>query len=237
MSAGRIRSLAAVTASMAITAMIFGFCYPMFSTRLGMMGYSNSMIGLNALAQAAGVFLVIWFAPKLITRQGPARVMLVMIALKLGAVLLCAVYQDFWPWFLARLVIGAAGSVLWIAGETWINEIAAEKSRGRELAIYGAALGVGTVIGNKIIELTGFEGWLPFAVLMVIVAASALPLFLVVRQSPRLDIADHHVGLRSFLVSFRYAPFTMLLSAVFAVGFCRSSRLHDPLRSRNRRFA
>ncbi|MBT7615199.1 MAG: MFS transporter, partial [Rhodospirillaceae bacterium] len=215
----RIRALAAVTASMAIMAMVFGFSFPMFSTRLAEIGVSDAMIGLNASAQAFGVFLVVWFAPRLIASQGPVRIMLAMTAIKLVAVILCMLFPSFWPWLFFRLMIGATGSILWIAGETWINEIAHEKIRGRELAIYSAALGLGTVLGNLVIEVAGFDGWLPFAALAAIVTVAAVPLLFVLRDSPRLDFARHSVGLGGFLTSFKQAPLAILLNAVFAAIF------------------
>ena len=49
--AARLRSLVAVTASMALTAMVFGFSWPMFSTRLAEMGIEEGLIGVNTAAQ------------------------------------------------------------------------------------------------------------------------------------------------------------------------------------------
>ncbi len=215
----RVRSLAAVTASMAISAMVFGFTFPMFSTRLHEMGLSDAMIGYSTSAQSGGVFLVAWFAPLLVTRFGAVNVMLAMTVTKVTAVLLCIVFPGYWPWLALRLVIGAAGSVLWIAGETWINEIAEEKSRGRELAIYSAALGLGTMIGIKIVDVVGIHGALPFLVLAGVVAAAALPLLFVLRDGPKLDLAGHSLGLAGFVASFRMAPLAIFLNAAFAIIF------------------
>ena len=214
----RLRVLAAVTLSMTVTAMVFGFSFPMFSTRMATMGFRDSMIGLNASAQALGVFAVIWFAAGAVARHGPVVVMLAMAAVKLLAVLACMVFPDFWPWLVLRLVIGAAGSVLWIAGETWVNEAAREESRGRELAIYSAALGIGTVAGNKIVEVAGFQGWLPFAALAAVVAVSVLPLFLVLGDSPRLGTGQRP-GAASLLAAFRQAPLPIVLNGAFAAVF------------------
>ena len=94
---GRIRSLVAVMASMALTAMVFGFSWPMFSTRLDAMGVGADMIGLNTAAQGVGIFFVAWFAPGLVTRFGPVRVMLAMTGVKLVAALFCIVFPAFWP--------------------------------------------------------------------------------------------------------------------------------------------
>lgn len=215
----RLRGLIAVISSMGLTALIFGFTYPMFATRLDMMGVPELWIGLNAAAQSAGVFVIGWFAPRLITRYGPVRLMVAMTGVKLLAVLACILFPAYWPWLLMRMVIGGAGSVLWIAGETWINELADEKSRGRELAIYSAALGVGTVAGIKIVEIVGYQGSWPFVALMVAVAVSAIPLLFVWRDGPRLDMAGHDVGLAGFASSFRKAPLAIILNTVFAAIF------------------
>jgi MFS family permease len=215
----RLRGLVAVISSMALTALVFGFTYPMFATRLDMMGVTEFWIGLNAASQSAGVFVIGWFAARLITRYGPVRVMVAMTGVKLLAVLACILFPAYWPWLLMRMVIGGAGSVLWIAGETWINELAEEKNRGRELAIYSAALGVGTVAGIKIVEVVGYQGSWPFVALMVAVAVSAIPLLFVWRDGPDLDMAGHDVGLAGFASSFRKAPLAIILNTVFAAIF------------------
>ncbi len=215
----RLRGLIAVISSMALTALVFGFTYPMFATRLDMMGVPELWIGLNAAAQSAGVFVVGWFAPRMITHFGPVRVMVAMTGIKLLAVLICILFPTYWPWLLMRMVIGGAGSVLWIAGETWINEMAEERSRGRELAIYSAALGAGTVIGVKIVEVVGYAGSWPFIALMVAVGMAAIPLLFVWRDGPVLDMADHDVGLAGFVASFRGAPLAIMLNTVFAAIF------------------
>lgn len=215
----RLRGLVAVISSMALTALVFGFTYPMFATRLDVMGVPDLWIGLNAAAQSAGVFVVGWFAPRLITRHGPVRVMVAMTGIKVLAVLVCILFPAYWPWLLMRMVIGGAGSVLWIAGETWINEMAEERSRGRELAIYSAALGAGTVIGIKIVEVVGYEGSLPFVALMIAVALAAIPLLFVWREGPKLDLAGHDVGLAGFVSSFKGAPLAIMLNTVFAAIF------------------
>jgi MFS family permease len=218
-SSSRLRGLIAVISSMALTALVFGFTYPMFATRLATMGVPEFWIGLNAAAQSAGVFVVAWFAPRLVTRYGPVRVMVAMTGFKLLAVLACILFPAYWPWLLMRMVIGGAGSVLWIAGETWINEIADEKSRGRELAIYSIALGVGTVAGVKIVEVVGYQGSWPFVALMIAIGISVIPILFAWRDEPKLDMAGHDVGLAGFVNSFRKAPLAIMLNTVFAAIF------------------
>lgn len=129
-SASRLRGLIAVISSMALTALVFGFTYPMFATRLDTMGVPDFWIGLNAAAQSAGVFLVAWFAPRLITHFGPVRVMVAMTGVKLLAVLLCILFPAYWPWLLMRMVIGGAGSVLWIAAKPGSTKLPRKRAGG-----------------------------------------------------------------------------------------------------------
>lgn len=216
---GRLRGLVAVTSSMAMTAMMFGFSWPMFSTRLAEMGVSEARIGIHTAVQGVGIFVVAWFTPRLITRFGPARLMLAMTAINLTAVLLCIPFQGYWPWLVLRFVIGAAGSVLWVAGETWVNQTAREESRGRELAIYSAALGLGTVLGVKILEVVGYQGNLPFLTLAGAVVLVALPLLAALDVSPRIEVGDHRPGLWGLAAAFRGAPLSILLNTAFAAVF------------------
>ncbi|MBC6440876.1 MAG: MFS transporter [Rhodospirillales bacterium] len=156
-----------------MTAAIYSL--PLFATPLDEGGYSELVIGINTVAQSIALLAVASFTPRILRRFSPAWPIIWGFAATVAFVLICPLYENAWYWLILRLLKGVSTGILWIDGETWINEIAAKKSRGQELAIYGAVLGLGTVVGNKIIAVAGFEGRLPFATLAVIVATSAIP--------------------------------------------------------------
>ncbi|MBW1843547.1 MAG: MFS transporter, partial [Deltaproteobacteria bacterium] len=116
-------------------------------------------------------------------------------------------------WFVLRFVIGIAGGVLWVCGDTWVNAVASERVRGRIVAIYGVAVAGGFSLGPLVLTVTGTEGVAPFLVSSAIILLSALPLLPVVRISPVLH-GEQAGGMFHY---FALARLPMLMGTVYAL--------------------
>lgn len=229
----RRRGMIAVVVCMAVTALSYGLAWPLFALRMEDMGASESAIGWNAAAPAIAILAVVPTMHWLLARFGPARVMIVSILTSVIAFVLCPLYPNVDAWFVLRLFIGACGHIMWIAGETWINEIAEEKTRGRTMALYGMALGVGSAIGPLVLTGAGVDGWTPFLLTAFLTAVSTIPIFMAVGSFPTSAAADGSTrdhghrsitmalarSLRSVTRSLRHAPLPMLLNLCFAMLF------------------
>jgi len=112
-----------------------------------------------------------------------------------------------------RFVIGIAGGVLWVCGDTWVNAVASERVRGRIVAIYGVAVAGGFSLGPLVLTVTGTEGVAPFLVSSAIILLSALPLLPVVRISPVLH-GEQAGGMFHY---FALARLPMLMGTVYAL--------------------
>ena len=211
-AAERRRSLVAVIASMAATTLIHGLTIPLLALVLNRQGVDETMIGLSTATQSLAVFVVAPVAPRLIGALGPARLMLYAIGITLVGFLLLPAFPNVYAWFPLRFALGAASSVLWIAGEVWINQIAEDRTRGRVVGLYTAAISAGFALGPFILVQTGSEGWTPFLVSAAIVAISASPLLLAIKVAPVLD-GRPSASLPVFLL---LAPTAMLLNLVFS---------------------
>jgi len=227
------RGLIAVIACMAVTALSYGLAWPLFALRLEGMGASEAAIGWNAAAPAIAILVVVPAMPWLLAKFGPARVMIVSILASVAAFLLCPLLPEVNAWFVLRFFIGACGHIMWIAGETWINEIAEDESRGRTMALYGMALGVGSAIGPLVLTGVGLEGWPPFALTALLTAVSTVPIFMAVGGMPhathpetatwthgrRSIVLSLAMSLRTVAGSLFLAPLPMLLNLCFAMLF------------------
>lgn len=160
----RRRNLAAVIAAMAMVNLIMGISFPLLALILERQGIAPALIGINTAAQAASVFLVAPFARRLIAWAGPARVMLGGLLAAACALALLPVFMNVYAWFPIRLLLGAAGSLLWMTSEAWISEMAPERSRGRIIGIYASAGAAGFALGPVILILTGTQNATPFVI-------------------------------------------------------------------------
>ena len=208
----RRRNLIAVTAAMAATSLIYGLSVPLLSLILQERGIGGTLIGSQAAVQSLAILLISPLLPNYMSKIGPAILMLAAILVSLVAFLLLPFFPSMLAWFVLRFTIGAAGSVLWVCGEAWINQVAEDATRGRVVALYSMAVSAGFALGPAVLSATGSRGLAPFMVSGGVMLLSALPLLTVVRNSPRLT------GTRSGTLPgyFRLAPVAMLLCALFA---------------------
>lgn len=208
----RRRSLVAVIMSMVVVNLVYGLTLPLLSLVLDEQGYSKTVIGLSIVAQASAGVLLAPLMPRLIMRFGAARVMQQATLLAAAMLIALGLKQDLWLWFGLRFLLGAAGSMLWSASETVINELVDDDWRGRIIGMYGSAGAAGFALGPLVLIATGTSGVLPFAVTAMLVAAASLPLFWLPNEARALHDREHP---RLFKL-FRLVPHIMLLNFAYA---------------------
>jgi MFS family permease len=208
----RKRSLAAVIASMVIVNLVYGLTLPLLSLVLDSQGYSKTIIGMSIVAQASAGVLLAPLMPRLIMRFGAAHVMQRATLVAAAMLIILGLFQNVYLWFPIRFLLGAAGSMLWSASETVINELADDDWRGRIIGMYGSAGAAGFALGPLVLIMTGTETLLPFLVTATLVAAASLPLFWMHNEANAHSDEDHP-SLRRI---FRFVPHIMLLNVAYA---------------------
>ncbi len=182
--AQRRRSLTAVILHMLGIGLTMGVTIPLTALVLERWGTDTWLIGVVAGMPAAAILLFMPFFPRVIARLGTLPSMYWGCALGIVAILLHPLFPSVGAWALLRFLIGAGMALPWLVGETWINAVALEASRGRVIAIYGAALFAGFAVGPLLLEGVGVEGWPPFVLAAGSVAVAVVPLLLARRLAP-----------------------------------------------------
>lgn len=211
-SEDRRRSLIAVSASLSVASLIYGFTVPLLSLILDRQGVDGTWIGLNTATQSLAVFAAAPLGPRLMRTPGPAWLMLWAIAASILVLLLLPAFPNLYAWFPLRFVLGLAWSFLWIAGEAWVNQVAQERTRGRVVAVFGMAVTGGFALGPLILVAAGSEGWTPFLYSAAIMVVAAMPLFVMLRRATSLE-GRPSASLPRYLL---LAPVAMLMHACFA---------------------
>lgn len=171
------RGLVGVIMAMVIVNLVYGITFPLLALVLDGQGVSKTLIGLSTVSQAAAILAIAPFAPFLLQRFEPARIMQVVTVVVAVLLLVAGSFPNVWLWFPLRFLIGAFNAMLWIASEALINELAEEHNRGRVIGIYGSAGAAGFALGPLLLIFTGSEGLLPFVATSALVLAASLPLF------------------------------------------------------------
>jgi len=195
---------------MFIVNLVFFLSPPLMAVVLARHGADATTIGINAAAMSLGIFAIGPLAPRWIGRFGPARLMAWSLSVSVAIFLIMPLAPDAWIWLPLRVVLGAAGSMCWIASEAWINALAQESRRGRLMSLYSMAGYCGQALGPAILVLVGTEGFTPFAVAALLTGIGVLLVSMGGNLRPELG-GTTRTPLVSCLVA---APLPML--AVFA---------------------
>ncbi|WP_425965051.1 MFS transporter [Rhizobium nepotum] len=165
-----------------LTAAIFGLTYglsaPLIALELEEAGYSEGYIGANGAMYALGVLLAAPFLPRVAQELGFARLAKGALVTAGGLLVMFPLVPFLWIWFPLRAALGAASETLFVVSETWLNQLASQKSRGRMIALYVTALSCGTALGPAILSLVGREQSLAFYIGASVAALACIILFL-----------------------------------------------------------
>lgn len=208
----RKRSLVGVIAAMAVVNLVYGITFPLLALVLDGQGISKTLIGLNTMVQALAVIVIAPWAPGLLSRIPPSRLMQGVTVLLAVLFIVAGLFPNVWFWFPLRFVIGALTAMLWISSEALINDLAEERWRGRIIGFYAAVGAAGFALGPLLLIGTGSVGMLPFVATSVFILCAGIPLFIVHhRQMTRHE--ETHEGLWAV---FWLAPAVMLANVAYA---------------------
>ncbi|MCG8295909.1 MULTISPECIES: MFS transporter [Pseudomonas] len=161
----------AVLAAVLSVGLALGVSMPLVSLRLEAWGYGGFAIGVMAAMPALGVLVGAAVASRLAGWVGvPAAMRLCLWggALSIGLVALLPSYP---LWLLLRLMIGMSLTVVFILGESWINQLVVEQWRGRLVALYGSSYALSQLAGPMVLGFLGsdddFGFWAATGLLLV----------------------------------------------------------------------
>ncbi len=183
----RRRSLAAIITTIAVYGVTLGLTSPLISLILESRGVERAIIGMNAAVPALAVLLVSPLVPRMIRALGYRRVIAFALVVEVAVLLLFPALDDLAVWFVLRFVLGASGALLFIAAESWINQLAEDTTRGRVVSMYVMAASAGLALGPVIIGFAGIEGWPPFLIGAGVILASIVPLLLAGDTAPAIE--------------------------------------------------
>ncbi|AOE88153.1 MFS transporter [Pseudomonas sp. TCU-HL1] len=132
-----------------------GVTMPLVSLRLESWGYDSFAIGVMAATPAVGVLLGAVIAGRLAARFGTTTLMQLCLLVGAVSVAMLALVQAYPVWLVLRLLIGVALTVVFILGESWINQLAVEEWRGRLVALYGTGYALSQLSGPLLLSALG----------------------------------------------------------------------------------
>lgn len=176
MNPGIVASIAA----MGVFCLTLGLSYPLLALILDGMGISTTVIGLNAAMTPLGIIVSSPFMPFLARRFGAWLLCVLSLCLAAVLLMLMAVFRDVTFWFFLRFLLGIVNTAIFVTSETWINQLASPRTRGRTVGLYTTIAAAGFALGPLAIAIIGSHGLIPFIV-GIIGILMALPLIIFAR--------------------------------------------------------
>ncbi|MGF6592476.1 MFS transporter [Pseudomonas sp. 2835] len=152
----------AVLAAVLSVGLALGVSMPLVSLRLESWGYGSFAIGVMAAMPAIGVLVGASLSSRLAARFGTPGLMRLCLwagALSIG---LLALLPSYPLWLALRLLIGIILTIVFILGESWINQLVVEQWRGRLVALYGSSYALSQLAGPLLLGVVGSEDDLGF---------------------------------------------------------------------------
>ena len=210
----KTRCMFALIAAMAAVSITSSLIWPMLADALPNPRYSESMIGTTAAAQFAGIIVVALIAPRIIPALGFFwTIVLGLIVVGLSLIAL-PLFRGFETWLVIRFLLGMGNSLLFTAGDTWMNQIVDDWVRGRWMGIYVTVGMAGWAVGPVLGAHLDPDTYWPFVWGLLTVAIAASFLLPARKLDIQLSTPKRSVALGMATV-FLAAPTVLLSSAMF----------------------
>lgn len=147
-------------------------------------GFSTLTTGLIMAAYFAGFLLGSRAVTKALRAVGHIRVFAGLASITSTAVLVYAIAVHPVAWALMRFSVGFCMAGLYIVAESWINDLATNRTRGRLLSIYGVVTMGGLALGQVLVNVADPGSFELFVLASVLVSLALVPVTLSATSAP-----------------------------------------------------
>ncbi|MCC8249410.1 MFS transporter [Saccharothrix luteola] len=145
----------AAICTVAVVGLVTGLTVPLVSLRLSSGGASGALIGTAAALPAVGILAAVLCLGPLTWRWRVKPLLIVGMLGSAASTGLLAVTGSVPALLALRFAVGVFAGLLLVLGETWINAITAEATRGRWIALYTSVFTLCQVSGPGLLAVFG----------------------------------------------------------------------------------
>lgn len=156
--------------------------------RSGIEGFSTLEAGAVMTFYFIGILAGSRLSTRTLATVGHIRVFAALASMASGAALVHALSPMPLSWAAMRFVTGFCMAGLYIVAESWINDLATNKTRGKLMAIYMAVTMGGFSIGQLLLNVADPSGFELFVLTSLLVSMSLVPVSLSASSSPPMSV-------------------------------------------------
>ena len=208
-----IRNSWALFTGFGIIVISHGFQGNLLGIRSVIENFNFISTGVMMSAYFVGFFIGATMVPKLVTKVGHIRVFAAFASMASLSSLIHVVFVDPYIWILARFLTGFSMIGIFIIVESWLNDRANNKTRGKVLSLYMLITYIGMALGNLLLNVSDPKYYEPFILISLLFSIALIPILLTKRKPPKFK-KNSSIKIKEL---FKISPFGSV--SMFCTGF------------------
>ncbi len=147
-------------------------------------GFATAATGAIMASYYVGFLFGSQIAPKTLERVGHVRVFAALASLASASPLVHSVFVDPLVWSAMRFVFGFCMAGLYVVAESWLNQAATNKTRGRLLSVYMLVMMGGLGLSQLFVGVAAPTGFKLFVLASLFVSLAVVPISLLQDRAP-----------------------------------------------------
>jgi MFS family permease len=184
---GNTRPVWALLLGVTILALGNGLHGSLVGIRSAAENFDTATTGFIMSGYSLGLILSAYLTPRIVAHVGHIRVFAAFASIVSTAVLFIPLWVDPLFWFAMRFVAGVCTSGLYIVAESWLNEAASNKNRGKLLSIYMTLTFGAMGCGQLLLNVTDESGFARFIAVSALVSLALVPISLMRSEPPEIE--------------------------------------------------
>ncbi len=162
-------------------------------------GFQGNLLGIRSVLEnfnfiATGTMMSGYFigyfiganmVPNLVSKVGHIRVFAAFASMASLSSLIHIMFVDPMVWTLARFLTGFSMIGIFIIVESWLNDRATNRTRGKVLSFYMFLTFFGFAIGNLLLNISSPKNYEPFILISLMFSIALIPILLTKRKPPK----------------------------------------------------
>ncbi len=190
------RAATSIIVGMGILMVGYGLLGSLLSIRAKAEGFSTDSMGVINSMTYVGFLIATPLAVRMLGRFTRTTCFAMFASTMASACVMYGVLVNKPSWMLLRLIGGGSLGGVYVVVESWLNDLASNKTRGRLIAIYVAVISGGIAVGQVLLNVANTNTVVPFLIAGTATAAASLALIRI-PASRSLASNDGHISLKS----------------------------------------
>ncbi len=175
----------ALFAGYALIMLAFGLQGNLLGVRSVIEDFNLIAIGILMSSYMVGYFVGANIVPNLVAKVGHIRVFAAFASTASLSILIHAVFINPVVWSFARFLTGISMVSIFIVVESWLNDRANNRTRGKLLSIYMFITFLSIAFGTLLLNIADPKKYEPFILISLLLSLALIPILLTKRKAPQ----------------------------------------------------